>query len=333
MQKAKIRWAIEGDENSKYFHDIINKKPASLSVKSILVDGDWIDDPDLAKQEFHQASELEFLISKEEIRTAVWGCGVDKSPRPDGFTFEFFQKFWDIVGPDFCTAVEWSFEHGNFAKGMSINIQKSHLLGVGIPESIPELLLDLLDSVVLSNVEDKMSWDFNDEGVFLVKDVRSLLDETFLPKTDVPTWWIKSIPIKVNVFAWKLLLDRLPTRSNLALRNINVSSLLCPICNLVPEDSSHLFFGCSMAKEAFKLVCRWWQVDFHSLNSYDGWLYWFKSIRLGNKSKEVFEGVFYVSWWSIWNFRNQLLFSVQKPRKDAIFDDIIFRSFTWRVAR
>ncbi|GJZ53010.1 hypothetical protein Tco_0607895, partial [Tanacetum coccineum] len=28
MQKAKIRWAIEGDENSKYFHAIINKKRA-----------------------------------------------------------------------------------------------------------------------------------------------------------------------------------------------------------------------------------------------------------------------------------------------------------------
>nr|GFC55047.1 RNA-directed DNA polymerase, eukaryota [Tanacetum cinerariifolium] len=52
MQKAKIRWAIEGDENSKYFHAIINKKHVNLSVKGVTVDGDWIDDPDLVKQEF-----------------------------------------------------------------------------------------------------------------------------------------------------------------------------------------------------------------------------------------------------------------------------------------
>nr|GEU82474.1 ATP-dependent RNA helicase DBP2-like [Tanacetum cinerariifolium] len=73
-------------------------------------------------------------------------------------------------------------------------------------------------------------------------------------------------------------------------------------------------------------------------NFFNGRLPFFKLLRrlarlvqvypLGNKSKEVLEGVFYVSWWSIWNFRNQLLFAVQKPRKDAIFDDIIFRSFT-----
>ncbi|GJR92645.1 hypothetical protein Tco_0264819 [Tanacetum coccineum] len=54
MQKAKIRWAIEGDENSKYFHAIINKKRANLSVKGIMVDGDWIVEPDLVKQEFRR---------------------------------------------------------------------------------------------------------------------------------------------------------------------------------------------------------------------------------------------------------------------------------------
>ncbi|GJQ99597.1 hypothetical protein Tco_0522582 [Tanacetum coccineum] len=146
MQKAKIRWAIEGDENSKYFHAIINKKRANLSVKGIMVDGDWIVEPDLVKQEFRRALltdrfqdpgsrrgslnfpfpnrlnndqilELESLISNEDIRTAVWGCGVDKSPGPDGFTFEFFRKYWTVVGPDFCIAVKWFFDHGDFAIG------------------------------------------------------------------------------------------------------------------------------------------------------------------------------------------------------------------------
>ncbi|GJW72921.1 hypothetical protein Tco_0132291 [Tanacetum coccineum] len=37
-------------------------------------------------------------------------------------------------------------------------------------------------------------------GVFQVKDVQSVLDETFLPKENIPTRWVKSIPIKVNVF-------------------------------------------------------------------------------------------------------------------------------------
>ncbi|GJW20639.1 RNA-directed DNA polymerase, eukaryota [Tanacetum coccineum] len=191
----------------------------------------------------------------------------------------------------------------------------------------------ILDSVSLSNMDDRWYWDLNGDGVFLVKDVRSLLDEVFLPKMDAPTRWIKCIPIKVNVFVWKLSLDRLPTRSNLLSRNILVSDVACPLCDHELEDSSHLFFGCPIAKDVQKLVCRWWNLDVHPYESYDGWLSWFKSIRFRSKTKDVLEGVFYVSWWSIWYFRNQLLFSDSIPRKDAIFDDIILRSFNWCVAR
>ncbi|GJQ90853.1 RNA-directed DNA polymerase, eukaryota [Tanacetum coccineum] len=145
IQKSKVRWAIEGDENSKYFHGIINKKRSQLAIRGVFVDGDWITDPRLVKQAFldhyearfkkpstsrpkinflfpnrlssDQVSDLERGVSREEIRRAVWGCGENKSPGPDGFTFEFFKKYWEIVGPDLCEAVEHFFENGTFSKG------------------------------------------------------------------------------------------------------------------------------------------------------------------------------------------------------------------------
>ncbi|GJV17712.1 RNA-directed DNA polymerase, eukaryota [Tanacetum coccineum] len=205
---------------------------------------------------------------------------------------------------------------------------RRHVRGGVESQQLDQLSL-LLDTVILSNMDDKWFWDLNGDGVFQVKDVRSMLDEAFLPKMEVPTRWIKSIPIKVNVFAWKLYLDRLPTRSNLSRRNVSLPSLACPLCDHVLEDSSHLFFGCSVAKDIQKLICRWWNLDVHPYESYEDWLSWFKSIRLGSKTKEVLEGVFYVSWWSLWNFRNQFLFASPIPRKDAIFDNIVLRSFYW----
>nr|GEY08285.1 RNA-directed DNA polymerase, eukaryota, reverse transcriptase zinc-binding domain protein [Tanacetum cinerariifolium] len=36
---------------------------------------------------------------------------------PDGFNFEFFKKYWDVVGPDFCEAIEYFFTSGGFSKG------------------------------------------------------------------------------------------------------------------------------------------------------------------------------------------------------------------------
>ena len=38
---------------------------------------------------------LESPFSDEEIKTAVWACGHDKSRGPDGFNVEFLKQFWD----------------------------------------------------------------------------------------------------------------------------------------------------------------------------------------------------------------------------------------------
>nr|GEV03585.1 RNA-directed DNA polymerase, eukaryota [Tanacetum cinerariifolium] len=107
LQKAKIKWAIEGDENSKFFHGIVNRNRANLAIKGIMVDGDWVDDPSRVKDEFSShfvsrfqapcdhrsninfpfpnclnsklAASLEIPITTDEIRSAVWACGCNSS--------------------------------------------------------------------------------------------------------------------------------------------------------------------------------------------------------------------------------------------------------------
>ncbi|GJW65822.1 RNA-directed DNA polymerase, eukaryota [Tanacetum coccineum] len=190
-----------------------------------------------------------------------------------------------------------------------------------------------LNGTLLSNMEDRWVWNLNGEDVFRVKDVRILFYEYFLPKAPTATRWVKYVPIKINVFAWKIFLDRLPTRSNLQYRGVLVSDLLCPLFSSAQEDSSHLFFSCRLATDIVRLVCRWWNLSWTPLGSYADWLNWFNSIRLSSKVKDLLEGVLYITWWSVWMFRNQLLFLSKAPRKDVIFDDIVSRSFTWCLSR
>ncbi|GKE96287.1 RNA-directed DNA polymerase, eukaryota [Tanacetum coccineum] len=148
-------------------------------------------------------------------------------------------------------------------------------------------------------MEDRWVWDLNGESVFRVKDVRILLDECFLPKAPIASRWVKYVPIKINVFAWKVFLDRLPTRSNLQHRGVLVSDLLCPLCSSAQEDSYHLFFSCRLVTDIVRLVCRWWNVSWTPLGSYADWLNWFISIILSSKVKDLLEGVLYITWWSV----------------------------------
>nr|GEV73806.1 cysteine-rich receptor-like protein kinase [Tanacetum cinerariifolium] len=138
-QKAKIKWAVEGDENSKYYHGVINKKRNNLAIRGVLVDGNWVESPQLVKNEFYahfkqrfekpnlngiqfdrefpnkicseQAVDLEREVSKEEVKRAVWDCGIDKAPGPNGFTFGFYRRFWNLIECDVIKAVKWVFLH------------------------------------------------------------------------------------------------------------------------------------------------------------------------------------------------------------------------------
>nr|GEV82652.1 RNA-directed DNA polymerase, eukaryota [Tanacetum cinerariifolium] len=106
-QKAKIWWSIEGDENSKYFQGIINKKLSQLAIRGVLHSGPKIS---FGHQMFKQLSDelkeiLESNVTYEEIKKAVWDCGTNKSPGTDGFTFDFIRRYWKIMDQDVVNAV------------------------------------------------------------------------------------------------------------------------------------------------------------------------------------------------------------------------------------
>ncbi|GJY39867.1 RNA-directed DNA polymerase, eukaryota [Tanacetum coccineum] len=154
-----------------------------------------------------------------------------------------------------------------------------------------ESLSELIEGVILSNSRDRWFWDMNGSGTYRVKDVRNMLDDFFLPKDEVATRWLPHLPIKLNVFAWRLYLDRLPTKSNLIRRGIQVGSPICPNCISYDEDVPHIFFKCPLAIEVSRAVCRWWDVVWVPRGSYSEWLSWLLSIKMGSRIKSLFEGV------------------------------------------
>ncbi|PWA88611.1 hypothetical protein CTI12_AA118930 [Artemisia annua] len=124
----------------------------------------------------------------------------------------------------------------------------------------------------------------------LEEDQLHLLVEKVTPvilSIGAPTRWVNVVPVKINILAWRVSLDRLPTRFNLSLRGIDVSSILCPICSSVGETSSHLLFSCNVARQLLLKVARWWDLDIQDIHSYVDWLSWFNDLRLCKRLKCV----------------------------------------------
>ncbi|GKD78745.1 hypothetical protein Tco_1341366, partial [Tanacetum coccineum] len=108
-----------------------------------------------------------------------------------------------------------------------------------------------------------------------------------------------------------------------------INIIACPICDHGAESSSHLFFACPLATQLGCKISLWWNLPYADIVSYPEWLSWIGSLRISLKSKIILEGVFYVMWWLLWNYRNMLLFDARKPSKAKIFDDIVSKSFYW----
>ncbi|XP_022028887.1 uncharacterized protein LOC110929992 [Helianthus annuus] len=72
--------------------------------------------------------------------------------------------------------------------------------------------------------------------------------------------WSKWVPLKCNIFMWRLFLDRLPTKNALIRRNIHVDSPLCGWCEIEEETAEHIFTGCGVSAGVWNGVSRWCRI-------------------------------------------------------------------------
>lgn len=167
-QKSKVRWVMEGDDNTKYFHSTLKQRRANNKVLRIVdMDGNLHDNPEDINKAFvayyttllGQAAEVKHihaevvqtgpLITEEqmeiltrevtgsEIKEAMFAIQNDKAPGPDGYTSKFYKEAWPIVGDSVIVAIKDFFRNGRMLK--QINATTLTLIPkVDIPTSVKE---------------------------------------------------------------------------------------------------------------------------------------------------------------------------------------------------
>jgi len=137
-QKSRVRWLKEGDLNTNFFHQSINKRHLhnriiSLSngnyttsnhseVQNLFVDhfrellaySPPVAPPSLEEMravlshtlDEDQVCFISSPISDAEIRDTLFSLAVGKAPGLDGYNVEFFKHSWEIVGPSVILAVK-----------------------------------------------------------------------------------------------------------------------------------------------------------------------------------------------------------------------------------
>nr|GEU39581.1 RNA-directed DNA polymerase, eukaryota, reverse transcriptase zinc-binding domain protein [Tanacetum cinerariifolium] len=131
------------------------------------------------------------------------------------------------------------------------DFSKIHRIGYGPVAKFPlnnlgvPIGCNMARDVVLSDEQDSWQWSLDVSVGFSVSSVCSLINAHILDVSSTATRWNPCIPIKVNVFLWRLLLEA-PSR---------------------------------MAKELWALMARWWELDIPFCANISEWFDWLDSLQ------------------------------------------------------
>nr|GEV11831.1 retrovirus-related Pol polyprotein from transposon TNT 1-94 [Tanacetum cinerariifolium] len=119
-------------------------------------------------------------------------------------------------------------------------------------------LVNILVGFKPTDVRDTWTFSLNSLNTFTVSSMRFAIDSSILVSTIDNVKWNKTLHIKINIHSRRLRKDRLPTRSNLDARGIDLDSLRCPVCINGIASTPHLFIGCRVAAHIWCMIKDWW---------------------------------------------------------------------------
>jgi len=164
-----------------------------------------------------------------------------------------------------------------------------------------------------------------------------LLTNGYNSQTNIPLElvWHHQVPLKVSVFAWRLIQDRLPTKANLAIRGvIPADDIFCVSgCGHV-EMADHLFLLCPTFASLWQQVRDWigfLGVDYNIIADH---LAQFTHMTSVGKAKSLFmQLIWLLCSWVIWNERNNRLFNNIVTLVSRLLDKVKLLSLGWLKAK
>ena len=157
MLRSKARWYEFGEKNSKYFYNLERRNCKKKHITSLTTENNTIlSNPKLILEEeanFYkqiysskstdpenktfasffesvgltllnksEADQCEGLLTIEECAKAISNFQNDKTPGSDGFTVEFYRRFWNLLGKLMVDSYNYAFQTGNLSISQKFGI-------------------------------------------------------------------------------------------------------------------------------------------------------------------------------------------------------------------
>lgn len=185
----------------------------------------------------------------------------------------------------------------------SSNIEQ--LFHIPIPEQAISQWHELTNHIALANPsEEADQWNYIwSPNIYQPKRLYDLFFAHIQPDIPLTLVWKSKYTMKIKVFLWLLLMDRLNTKELLQRKRFNTQrGTICNICNsATTEDYTHLFFSCHFAQQCWNHLGITWNLNME-----------FMSMIMTAQRQfphPFFMEILRIGCWNLWARRNDLIFN------------------------
>nr|CAD1841683.1 unnamed protein product [Ananas comosus var. bracteatus] len=195
-------------------------------------------------------------------------------------------------------------------------------------------LSPMVNTLVLSpDISDSILWRWTGDDKFSIKSASDFLLYDGLNNCSLPFLWNLKVPLRVKLFIWLAVRNKVLTTDNLMKRGWH-GPTICVLCNLEGESLTHILFSCSFASSVWNCIMPPAGLNFTGTRSMVEGLdaRWTRMRRSAPaKYQNYIDLTFAAFCWEIWKERNRRIFENRQVRFDILGRTILETVYFWNV--
>lgn len=167
-------------------------------------------------------------------------------------------------------------------------------------------------------VKDRWCWGDSLDSRFSVNKAYKMLSRNVVwegeEKEEFKITWSNPIPSKIQVHAWRVLWEQIPTSSKLLSQNALSShaNTRCAFCNILEETVRHVLFECEFAYNFWMKCVDWFEVVAVLPSDPMRNLLLFSRLLNGKEDRKFAIYTWECVVWLLWKTRNAIILEMRK---------------------